>query len=78
MRAWYKAVEGLRDSEQVQSPGDTVADYLVTLLLTGLRKSEALNLRWSDVDLKDQSIHIPNTKNNEDHIFPIGDYLTLP
>ena len=77
MRAWYEAVESIRESDNAQSLGDTVADYLLTLLLTGLRKSEALNLRWSDVDLKDQSIHIPNTKNNEDHIFPIGDYLTL-
>lgn len=77
MVAWYDAVEGLRHSDNPQSLGDTVADYLLMLLLTGLRKTEALTLRWSDIDLKDQSAHIPNTKNDEAHIFPLGDYLTL-
>ena len=74
---WYRAVEALRMSDNPQSLGDTVADYLLTLLFTGLRKSEALGLRWADVDLEDRSIHIPTTKNDEAHTLPTGEYLTL-
>lgn len=75
LAAWYQAVESLRESEHPDSLGDTVADYLITLLLTGLRKSEAISLAWNYVDLADRSIAIPDTKNGEEHIFPIGDYL---
>jgi integrase len=41
---WYRAVISLR---QIY-----VRDYLLLLLLTGLRRMEAATLRWSDVDLE--------------------------
>lgn len=31
-------------------------------LLTGCRKSELLNIKWSDIDYKNELIHIPGTK----------------
>lgn len=31
-------------------------------LLTGCRKSELLNVKWCDIDLKNELIHIPGTK----------------
>lgn len=60
--AWWKAVHGLES--------DTIRDFLILLLFTGLRKGEAERLRWSDVDLNDRTITVTQTKN--------GDVLTLP
>lgn len=54
---------------------DVTKDYIHFLLFTGLRKSEAASLKWSDVDLKDRTITIPDTKNREPHTLPLSDYL---
>ena len=59
---WWKAVYDLEN--------DTIRDFLVLLLFTGLRKGEAERLRWFDVDLNDRTITVTQTKN--------GDVLTLP
>jgi integrase len=48
---------------------------VVTALNTGMRKSEILNLRWADVDLKNLRITINNSKNNERRIVPINKNL---
>lgn len=62
LKAWWKAVHALEN--------DSIRDFLIVLLFTGLRKGEAESLRWDDVDLKDKTITITQTKN--------GDVLTLP
>jgi integrase len=46
-----------------------VTNILLFLLLTGLRKSEALKLTWGDV--KDGQIFIRDTKNKKDHVIPL-------
>ena len=51
-------------------------DYFVLLLFTGLRKSEALSLRWTDVDLDAKTILIRDTKNRQPHMLPLSDFLT--
>ncbi len=43
----------------------TLYSIVVMALNTGMRKSEILNLRWEDIDLKNQNIVLPKTKNNE-------------
>jgi integrase len=48
---------------------------VITALNTGMRKAEILNLRWSDVDLKNRKITIVNTKNNESRVIPINQTL---
>jgi integrase len=42
------------------------------VLFTGARKSELLNLQWSDVDLKGRTIKFRDTKNREDHDVPLS------
>ena len=44
-------------------------------LLTGLRKSNILNLRWSQIDLAGKMIHIAGKemKNGNDHTVPLSD-----
>ena len=40
----------------------TARDYILFLLVTGLRKSEATNLRWKDVDFETNTFDIPYNK----------------
>lgn len=51
-------------------------DFLIFVLLTGCRKSEALSLTWDDVDFEDAAIVFRGTKNGADHHLPLSDYLT--
>ena len=41
-------------------------------LLTGLRKSELLQARWSDIDWEAEEITIPATKNGRPHYLPLS------
>jgi integrase len=63
-------------SVSMKSSADVVRDFLVFLLLTGLRKTEAQTLRWSDVDLHGKMFTVSvRTKNHEAHALPLSDYL---
>lgn len=62
LKDWWQAVHALEN--------DTYRDFLLVLLFTGLRRSEAAKMRWADIDFKDKTFMIPDTKN--------GDALTLP
>ena len=44
-------------------------------LMTGMRKSEMLNLIWQNIDLKAKLIHIEESKNGERRSIPISDSL---
>ncbi|HAT9118101.1 tyrosine-type recombinase/integrase [Legionella pneumophila serogroup 1] len=67
LAAWYAGLQ------QIQN--DTLRDYLLLILLTGLRRQEAATLKWSDLDLKAKSFTINKTKNNESHTLPLSDFL---
>jgi integrase len=67
LSAWCKAVMGLSNK--------TARDYLLLLLFTGLRKGEAAELLWENVDLKGCTILIPDPKNREPHMLPLTDFL---
>lgn len=85
MRAWNK--ERARDRHiplnkikpwmdavlMLSSP--TMRDYLLTLLLTGLRKTEAATLEWKNVDLDGKYLFIPRTKNGNSHKLPLSSLL---
>lgn len=64
---WY---EGLQKLEN-----ETLRDYLLLLVLTGLRRQEAARLKWNQVDLKAKTLTITDTKNHESHTLPLSDYL---
>ncbi|HEY9867810.1 MAG TPA: tyrosine-type recombinase/integrase [Candidatus Obscuribacterales bacterium] len=53
-----------------------IPDVLL-ILFTGLRRTEAARLRWSNVDLKARTLLIPSeeTKNHQRHPLPLSDYL---
>jgi integrase len=68
LRPWMDAVLAL-DSEHART-------YLQLVLLTGLRRSEALGLKWRDVDLVGRTLTVRATKNHRDHTLPLPGYLT--
>jgi integrase len=67
LQAWMTAVLGLANRE--------AADYLQFLLMTGLRRTEGLDLRWRDVDMKGKTFTLLDTKNHDPHTLPLSDYL---
>jgi integrase len=71
---WFAAVTKLK-SDPDDSEAGTVSDWLQLMMLTGLRRSEALTLKWVDVDLVNGTLTVRDTKNSEDHTLPLSDYL---
>ena len=64
---WYAAV--------MKMSNYTIRDYLLILLFTGLRREEGLRLKWSDIDMKDKTFIVSDTKNNNSLQLPIGDHV---
>jgi integrase len=69
LSAWYQAVKSLRNTK--------VRDYLLLLLFTGLRRTEAASLRWTDIDFAGRVLTIrPDVaKNHHEHRLPLTDFL---
>lgn len=84
-RSWYieKKRRNIIKSHQLKNWYDTVMlidnsvirDYLRLLLFTGMRRTEGLTLEWKNVDFKDKTIYIPDTKNGEPLELPMSDYI---
>lgn len=86
---WYAAVQRLKataqpsapDGEPLPGPLDlnhpnaVVADLLVLLLFTGLRREEAASLRWDQIDLLDRTLTLPDPKNREPLVLPLPDNI---
>lgn len=64
-RPWFLAVE---------KEMDTTREYLKFMLLTGMRRGETAELKWSNVDLKNGCFHAEDTKNGEDLNLPLASY----
>ena len=67
LAVWYQAVN------QVQN--QTLKDYLLLILFSGLRRQEAATLKWDQVDLAAKTMKVLDTKNHEPHTLPLSDFL---
>lgn len=58
-------------------PNRTASDYLQFLLFTGLRRTEAAALKWSEIDFAERVIRLPasRTKAGRKLDLPMTDYL---
>ena len=74
LASWYKGVMSLTN-DSIAPNREVVRDFLLFVLFTGLRRSEAAKLTWSRVDLKDKTFIITDTKNHTDHTLPLTDFL---
>lgn len=69
---WVKAVVEFEHRGQSL---ETNKDFLLTLILTGFRRSECESIAWSAIDLKYGFISSIDPKNSEVHTLPMGDVL---
>jgi integrase len=69
MQAWYKAVQELQQRH--------IADYFFIVLFTGLRRREATDLKWTDVDLEVKTLTVrrDQAKNHKDHVLPLSSFI---
>jgi integrase len=69
LKPWFTEVLKLENTK--------VRDFLLVCLLTGMRRNEVAQLKWTDVDLKSKLLRIPadRTKNYDEHQLPLSDYL---
>jgi len=65
--AWYKTVEALPNAVQ--------RDYLKLLLFTGLRRNEAAQLTWDQVNFQERLLLITENKANRPLHLPLSDFL---
>lgn len=72
LKAWYNEVCSLEND-----PDNTIRDYLLLCLFTGLRRTEAASLRWKDIDFKAETLTIPEerAKNKQEHRLPLTPFL---
>ena len=78
LKDWFSAVNALPSNKANTShknASETVRDYLILLLFTGLRPSEGINLVWSNIDFKNKLLRIKDTKNREDHTIPLTEHI---
>ncbi len=68
---WYRAVA----SQNETRAGRTARDIFLVALFTGLRKTEIMSLKWTDIDLRGRTLTARQTKNHRDHILPLSDNL---
>ncbi|MES2662972.1 MAG: integrase family protein [Pseudomonadota bacterium] len=71
---WYESVMNLKN-DTIAPNREAVRDFLLLVLFTGLRRSEAANLIWSRVDFKDRTLIVTDTKNHIDHTLPLTTFL---
>lgn len=66
---WYQAVSAL--------PNATMSQFLLFCLFTGLRRTAASSLKWSDIDFKSEVITIREEldKTGEGQLLPMSDYI---
>ncbi|MFT3742416.1 MAG: integrase arm-type DNA-binding domain-containing protein [Gammaproteobacteria bacterium] len=64
---WYKGVINIQNT--------VLRDYLLLLLFTGLRREEAMTLKWEQVDLMAHTLTLPDPKNHQPHTLPLSNFL---
>lgn len=73
IKPWFKAVRSLYKRKDIFA--HVAGDYLLFVLLTGLRRREAAALGVADVDFKEGTFTIHKTKNGGPLTLPMSDYI---
>lgn len=67
LKDWFESVRGLSNP--------VIATYLQGLLLTGARREELAELKWSDVDFKLGAMWLKDKVDDEGRMIPLPPYL---
>jgi integrase len=68
---WYRSVASLSNNRQEC----TARDIFLTGLFLGLRKTEIMSLKWSDIDFRARTLTARATKNHRDHTLPLPPFV---
>lgn len=74
LASWHAAAMNIKNDIHGKNR-ETIRDYLLLVLFTGLRKEEAAQLSWSNVDFRAMTLTVTDTKNRQDHTLPLSDFL---
>ena len=75
LKKWYEGVMNLPlqdDNAYIDSSAEVVRDFLIFAMFSGLRRNEVLEMKWSDIDFRNHSFTLEDTKNNESHSLPLN------
>lgn len=78
LKNWFKAVMDLPNQQHKDiyiESAEVCRDLFLFILFTGLRRREASTLMWENIDFKDRSLTIEDTKNHETHSLPLTPFL---
>ena len=78
LKKWYDTVMELPQHQlnnKKPNTSEVCRDLFLFILFTGLRRREASTLMWSNIDFKDHSLTIEDTKNHEAHSLPLTPFL---
>lgn len=67
LKEWFNSIHQLAN--------ETLRDYFLVILFTGLRRQEAAQLKWAQIDFKSKTLTLGDTKNNNGHVLPLPNYL---
>lgn len=69
MKAWYSAV--------IELSSDTMRDYILFCFFTGLRRSAASKLKWSNINKKSRILTVPadDDKTSKEQRLPIPEFV---
>ena len=60
------------DNVHIDTSAEVVRDFLIFAMFSGLRRNEVLEMKWSDIDFRNHSFTLEDTKNNESHSLPLN------
>jgi len=78
LKKWYDTVMELPQlqlNNKKPNAAEVCRDLFLFILFTGLRRREASTLMWDNIDFKDHSLTIEDTKNHEAHSLPLTPFL---
>jgi integrase len=67
LNAFFKAV--------LELPNPYISTYILVTLITGARRNEIATLKWQDIDLKWNTLHISDKIDDEGRIVPLTPYV---
>ena len=74
LEPWFNAIMNLKN-DPISQNRETIRDYLLLVLFTGLRREEAASMTWNNIDLQAKTLKVMDTKNHSDHTLPLSDFL---
>lgn len=73
LAVWLATVRHMSDLKKNENPHKAIcANYLLFILFTGLRKEEAVKLKWENIDFKAKTFSVKETKNRSTHTLPFS------